>query len=75
MTRRRLPKPDTVKIRKAKALSQLQKDPTLKITQLAKDFNIPKSSLYHTARGRKSHVEATESVRHFTDVEESVLAD
>lgn len=75
MTKKKLPKPDTVKVRKAKALEQWRKDPTLKITQLAIDFDVPKSSLYASARGRKNHTEGAELLKHFTKEEESVLAD
>ena len=75
MTGKKLPKPDSVKIRKAKALKQWQKDPTQKITQFAIDFDVPKSSLYASARGRKSYKEAAEVFMLFTKEEEDVLAE
>ena len=75
MTHKKPPKPDTVDIRKAKALAELRKDSIKKVPELATQFDVSKSSLYASIRGRKSRVKAAESQKHFTKEEEDCLAD
>ena len=55
MTLKKRPKVPVVEIRKDQAIEKWQKDISQKVTELATEFDVSQSSLYHRTRGRRSH--------------------
>ena len=75
MPGKRRPKAPDLQARKIKALEAWNKDPTLKITKLALEYDIPVSSIYARTRGRKTHIEAAKNQKLFDDEEEKALVE
>ncbi len=75
MTVKRRPKAPAVEPRKTQAIEAWSKDPTQKLTKLALEYDVPVSSLYTRALGRKIHNEGAKDQELFSDDEEKALVE
>ena len=68
MTHKKRSKVPVVEIRKDQTIENWQKDTSQKVTELATEFDVPQSSLYHRTRGRRSRQQAAETRQLFSRV-------